>query len=132
MQEVYIQIKDQTAQSVLSDFFFPNYVLQPNTIEKSKHELAIILVLLKTSVGYISPFLQTYSFSHIKEKRFRKTLWKKVKLLKMSNFTFSHHVFYSICILKSFNSHISVVCSFFKFETVSKWCIGERVKTTKA
>ena len=30
-------------------------------------------------------------------------LWKKVKLLKMSNFTFSHNIFYEICILKSFN-----------------------------
>ena len=29
-----------------------------------------------------------------------------VKLLNMSNFTFSHNVFYAICILKSFNSHI--------------------------
>ena len=31
--------------------------------------------------------------------------------------------------LKSFNSHISVVvCSFFQFGTVVKWCIGEWVK----
>ena len=58
-----------------------------------------------------------------KEKSFRKTLWKKVKLLILNNFTFSYNVFYTICILKSFNSHISiVVCSFFEFGTVSKWC----------
>ena len=51
---------------------------------------------------------------------------KKVKLLKMGNFTFFHYVFYAICILKSFNSHTSVVvCSFFEFGTVSKWCITE-------
>ena len=56
-------------------------------------------------------------------------MWKKVKLLKMSNFTFFHNVFYAICILKSSNSHISlVVCSFFEFGTVSKWCIREWVK----
>ena len=49
-------------------------------------------------------------------------------MLKMSNFTFFHNVFYAICILKSFNSHISVVvCSFFEFRTVSKWCIREWV-----
>ena len=49
-----------------------------------------------------------------------------MKLLKMSNFTFSHNVFYAIFILKSFNSNISfVVCSFFEFGTISKWCIGE-------
>ena len=48
---------------------------------------------------------------------------------KMSNFTFFHNVFYAICILKLFKSHILVVvCSFFKFGTVSKWCIREWVK----
>ena len=48
-------------------------------------------------------------------------MWKKIKLLKMSNFTLFHIVFYPICILKSFNSHISVVvCSFFEFGKVSK------------
>ena len=52
-----------------------------------------------------------------------------MKLLKMSNFTFFHNVFYAISILKSFISHISVAaCSFFEFGKVSKWCIGERVK----
>ena len=53
-----------------------------------------------------------------------------MKLLKMSNFTFFHNVFYAICILKSFNrsSYISVVvCSFFEFGTVLKWCIREWV-----
>ena len=66
------------------------------------------------------------SFNTLKKKR--KTLWKNVKLLKMSNFTFYHNVFYAICILKSFNSHISVVvCSFFEFGTVSKLCIREWV-----
>ena len=30
-------------------------------------------------------------------------MWKKVKLLNMSNFTFFHNIFYAIHILKSFN-----------------------------
>ena len=52
-----------------------------------------------------------------------------VKLLKMSNFTFFHNDYYAITILKSFDSHISVVvCSFFEFGAVPKWCIGEWVK----
>ena len=64
----------------------------------------------------------------MKEKSYRKTLWKGVKLLKMRNFTLFQNVFYTICILKSFSSHISVVvCSFFEFATVSKWCIRESV-----
>ena len=58
----------------------------------------------------------------------RKTLLKKVKLLKMSNFTFFHNVFYAISILKALNSHISVVvCSFFELGTVLQWCIWEWV-----
>ena len=78
----------------------------------------------------VNPCLQIYSFQRIEEKGCRKTLWKKVKLLEMSNFTFSHNVLYSIFILNSFDSHISVViCSFFEFGTFSKWCIWEWVLT---
>ena len=56
-------------------------------------------------------------------------MWKKVKLLRMSNFTFFNNVFYAIYILNSFNSHILVVvCSFFEFGTVSIWCVREWVK----
>ena len=79
---------------------------------------------------YFNPFLHIYSFEHIEEN----IVGKKVKLLKMRNFTFFHSVFYTICILKSFNSHISaiglqhMVCSFFEFGTFSKWCIREWVK----
>ena len=66
---------------------------------------------------------------NMERKSFRKTLWKKMKLLKMSKFTFFHSVIYAICILKSFNNHISVViCSLFEFGTVSKWCFREWVK----
>ena len=52
----------------------------------------------------------------------------------MSNFTFFPQCFlciYAVCILIFFNSHVSVVaCSFFEFQTVSKWCrpIREFVK----
>ena len=67
----------------------------------------------------------------MQENAFKETLWKTVKLLKMSNFTVFHNVFYVICILKSFNSHISfLVYSFYEFGTVSKWCIREWVKYT--
>ena len=55
-------------------------------------------------------------------------MWEKFKLLILSILTFFHTVFYTICIWKSFNSHISVVvCSFFEFEIVSKWSIREWV-----
>ena len=62
-------------------------------------------------------------------KRIRKTLGRKVKLLKMSNFTFFLNVFNAICILKSLNSHVSVVvCSVFEFGMISKWYIREWIK----
>ena len=64
----------------------------------------------------------------MKEKTTEKTLWKKVKFLKMSSYTCFHIDFYVICILKFFDHHISVVVgSFFEFGTVSKWCIRKWV-----
>ena len=42
-------------------------------------------------------------FNTMKKKSFRKTFRETMKLLKMSNFTFSHNVFYAVCMLKSFN-----------------------------
>ena len=57
----------------------------------------------------------------------------------MSNFTFFYNVFFAvfylkipfaIFTLKSCNSHISVIiCSFFEFRMVSKWCIREWFKS---
>ena len=78
---------------------------------------------------FVDAVLHIYSFYHTEEKRFRKTLWKKVKLFKTSNFTFFRNGLYAICILKSFNSHIVivVVCCFFEFGTASKWNIRELV-----
>ena len=68
----------------------------------------------------------------MKNEEKKTLLWKKVKLLKVSDFTFFHNVFYAICNLKSFNSHISVVfCSFFEFATISKLCIWEWVNRLK-
>ena len=43
---------------------------------------------------------------------------------------FPQYFFYAFCILKPFNSHISVVVgSFFEFGMVSKWSIMDCVKT---
>ena len=49
---------------------------------------------------------------------------KKSEIAQNEQFHLFHNVFYAICILKSFNSHISVVVfSFFEFGTVTEWCI---------
>ena len=100
---------------------------------KASQKLGLFVKGLK-----IYPYSLTLSsiyshFNTLKKKNFRKTLWENVKLLKMSNFTFFHNVFYATCILKSFNSHNSVVfCSFFEFGMISKWCIKEWVKDKQA
>ena len=68
-------------------------------------------------------------FNTLTKKNFRKALWKNVKLLKMSNFTFFQNVFYAICILNSFNSHISVVvCSLFEFGRSQNGVLGNGLK----
>ena len=65
-------------------------------------------------------------FNTMKKKGLGKHCGKRWNLLKMSKFTFSHNVFYTICIWKFFNSHTSfVVCKFFEFGPVSKWCVRE-------
>ena len=95
-----------------------NSLSNPQKVKQTQERLQF------ESLYCFNRFLHIYSFEHMEEKSFRKTLWKKMKLLKMSNFILFQNVFYAICFLKSFNSHISfVVCSFFEFGTVSKWCI---------
>ena len=80
-----------------------------------------VLQRYKTGICITLSFIYTHF-----NKRKKKALRKHCEERSMSNFTFLHYV---ICILKSFNSHISVVvCSFFEFGKVSKWCIREWVK----
>ena len=75
--------------------------------------------LVTALVFSINPFLHIYSFKHIEEKALGKHCGKG------QNCAF-HNVLYAICILKSFNSHISVVVGgFFQFRMDSKWCIRE-------
>ena len=79
-------------------------------------------------MNYYHSSAKYYIYSHFNtlKKALGKHCEKKLKLLKMSNFIFFRNVFYAICILASFKSNISVVvCSFFEFGTISKWCIRE-------
>ena len=62
------------------------------------------------------------------KKKILENIVEKGEIAQNEQFHLSHNVFYAICILKSFNIHISVVvCSFIKFGTVSKWCTRECV-----
>ena len=98
----------------------------------SYFSLMTLIVFLGVTLYCIYHYLTLYSihihFNILRKKKLYKTLWKMVKLLKMSNFTFFHIVFYAIWILKLFNSLISlVICSCFEFGTSSKKCTREWV-----
>ena len=87
--------------------------------------------MLSFHVKFVQTARRTDRRTTVKHYAPNLSIWghKKVKLLKMRNFTFFHNVFYTICILKSFNSHISVVvCSIFEFGTISKSRTREWVK----
>ena len=67
-------------------------------------------------------------FNTLKKKN-RKTLLKKGEFTQNDKLNLFHNVFNAICILKSFNSFISVVvCRFFELGTVPKWCVREWVE----
>ena len=126
---VIIQKFKTTRENILFHVFKSNIVpsyMGLYSLAIHKIIFSRMFYIWKHNFWFLNPFLHIYSFKHIEEKSCRKPLWEKVKLLKMSNFTFFHNAFYATCIVKSFNSHISVVlCSFFEFGTVSKWSIRE-------
>ena len=110
---------------IASIFSFSQNIFKSNLFQACLNSGLCDTELVNTE--FVNSFLHRYSFQDIEEKDLRKTWWEKEKLLKMSNFTFFHNVFYAICILKSFNSHISViVCSSFEFGMISKWLINSR------
>ena len=60
-------------------------------VAKNKFQFLVTFIFSSADAFTLDGFnrsLLIYSFEHIEEKSFRKTLWKKVKLLKLSNFTF--------------------------------------------
>ena len=100
----------------------PEFLMESNSVNKfqrgppKEHSCQVWSKLAKRfgRRRCLKKLLKTHDGRELKS--FRKTLWEKMKLLKMSNFTHFHNVFYAICILKSFNSYISfVVFSFFEF-----------------
>ena len=56
-------------------------------------------------IELLNPLLHRYSFQLINKRQLLKTLWEKKKLLVMSNFFFSHNVFYSI---RNLYPHLSI------------------------
>ena len=94
-----------------------------NGLNTSLHQLCLLLLVI---ADLILSSVYTH-FNKLKKKDLRKHC-EKGAIAQNEQFHLFQDVFYAICILKSFNSHISVVvCSFFELEMVSKWCIRECV-----
>ena len=76
---------------------------------------------------YFNPLPNKPWFLHVPSTNLLKTLWEKEKLLVMSNFSFSHSVFYTsdeqFAILINFEI---VVCKLFQYGRVSNLSFGKR------
>ena len=94
----------------------------------SQRLVHLSMCIVKSSLFFSHNNFSLQNLNYHKSKILLSTLVWFWDLLIMSNLTFFRNVFYAICIIKSFYSHISVVvCSFFEFGTVSKWRIREWV-----
>ena len=97
-----------------------------------RHNLRIVQIqsLCRQQNNCALAFSSIYThFKTLKKKAFGKHCGKSEIAQNKQFLLFEQCFFFSICILKPFNSHISVVvCSFFEFGTVSKCWIREWVK----
>ena len=86
---------------------------------KSLYEVKITMHILYHTVVSFNPFPNKPWFLRICSTRLLKTLWKKVKLLVTSNFSFSHSVFYPFGELSAiFIKFEVVVCKLFRSRRV--------------
>ena len=65
-----------------------------------------------------------------RRKRLQENIVEKGEIAQNEQFHLYPQCFLCNLIIKSFNSHLSVVvCCFFEIGMVSKWCIRERVES---
>ena len=82
----------------------------------------------KLPVVYLNPFPNKPWFLLVCSTSLLKTLWEKEKLLLMSNFSFSHSVFYLLRKLSAiFIKFETVVCKLFWFVPVQNIVVWETV-----
>ena len=81
-------------------FFFLHWFMQSANITLLFHQFH--KVMFENHKSCLT-FSSLHTHFNTSKKKSGKTLWKKVKLLKMSNFTFFHNIFYATCILNSLN-----------------------------
>ena len=87
----------------------------------------------RTDVLQVNPFPSKPWFLRVCRKSLLKTLCEKEKLLAMSNFSFSHSVFYLFREVSAiFIKFKIVVCKLFQFWKSLNFVVWERVKKHKA
>ena len=84
----------------------------------------------KIVLGYrVNPFQNKPWFLHVCSTSLLKTLWEEEKLLMMSNFSFSHSVFYPFGELSArFINFKIVVCNLFQFGRVQTLSFGKGIR----
>ena len=76
--------------------------------------------------GPVKNFWKRFTSAHICNKSLLKTLWKKEKLLKTSNFPFSHSVFYLFGELSAISIQFKIAfCKLFQFGRVQILLFGK-------
>ena len=91
--------------------------------------LDMILTLYHT-ISTFNPLPSKPWFLRVCSRSLLKTLWEKEKLLVMSNFSFSHTVFYPFGGLSTiFIKYDIVVCKLFQFGRVEKLSFGKGLTT---
>ena len=91
-------------------------------------DLSRIMLFDGTQVVYLNTFPNKPWFLRVHSTGLLKTLWEKEKLLVMSNFFFSHSVFYLSRELSNiFINFKIVVCKLFQFGKSLKFGVWERV-----
>ena len=76
----------------------------------------------------LNPFPNKPWFLHFYGISLLKILWEKEKLLKMSNFSFSHSVFYGFEELSAgFINFEIIVCKLFQFGRAQNLSLGKRL-----
>ena len=104
-------------------------------ITRISHFYTVVSILLENFLPFSSHLkLSSANSCNLEESkicRLLKTLWEEEKLLIMSNFSFSHSVFYPFEELSAIFIKFEIVVCNLSISKCLKFVVWERVKTTK-
>ena len=98
-------VTDFVRKNLLKNFFCSMLIIYKNTKPCRNIIFHHLSFAFSCFLSLTLHSIDVHSFKHITNRQFSKTLWEKKKLLVMSNFFFSHNVFYSI---RKLYPHLSI------------------------